>query len=99
MKSQNGNEVADLLSKKRMSLFCIAFVICGMAADWLYPRWAWSLLLLGVMIWAFSADGLLWLARHPNSMPADYYRRKFWWAHVFDWEFNFGKSNAKGDKS
>ncbi len=90
MAPSNKNEVAALLAKKRASLFCILLSICGMAADWLYPRWGWSILLLGAMAWAWSADGLLWLARHPGHTHAAYYQRRFWWAHILDWEIRLG---------
>lgn len=94
MTTSNEKEIADLLEKKRSALFCAAFCAMGLLTGWLYSTEIWLLLLVGVVLWIFSSDGLLWLARHPGSSHADYYRQRFWWMRAFDWEFHFGRTKV-----
>ncbi|CAJ4306418.1 Uncharacterised protein [Burkholderia pseudomallei] len=89
MPSPDEKEVAMQLALKRWFLFLALGSLFGVITERLFQPLVWSILLAITTVLAWSADELLWRARHPGQPRIDYYRRRFWWAHIFDHEIRF----------
>ncbi|MCA7961145.1 hypothetical protein LGM14_26995 [Burkholderia multivorans] len=100
--------IQEQLSVKRHVLFWLTFSIVGLVCGWpfatpsvftiLQYRATWAVFTAVMLLCTIAVDGQLWMMRNPKKMQADYYRRKRWWLHALDWEFQFGKTNARGNQ-
>lgn len=89
MPSPDGKEVAMQLALKRWFLFLALGSLVGVVTERLFQPLVWSILLVVATVLAWFSDELLWRARHPDQPSIHYYRRRFWWAHIFDHEIRF----------
>jgi hypothetical protein len=88
--------IRDQKTSKRVILFFVSFSIIGLVFGWPFAtpyvfvmlkyKAFWAVMTLGIIGCAFAADGNLWLLQNPEKSPRDYYQRKHWWLHVFNWE-------------
>ena len=88
--------IKDQKTSKRVILFFVLFSTIGLIFGWPFAtpyvfvmlkyKMFWAVMTLGIVGCAFAADGNLWLLRNPGKSPRDYYQRKHWWLHVFNWE-------------
>ncbi|MBF4009852.1 hypothetical protein ISH95_30110 [Burkholderia pseudomallei] len=90
MPSPDENEIAKQLLLKQAFLFLALGSLFGLLTGRLFQPLVWSILLVVAIVLAWFSDELLWRARHPDRPCIDYYRRRFWWAHIFDHEIRFG---------
>ncbi|KND57207.1 hypothetical protein BVER_00592 [Candidatus Burkholderia verschuerenii] len=100
MPSPDEKEVAKQLALKRLFLFLALWALFGIVTERLFQPLVWSILLVIATVLAWCSDELLWRARHPDRSYIDYYRRRFWWAHIFDHEIRFweAKSNQREEQ-
>lgn len=89
MPSPDEKEVAKQLTLKQAFLFLALGSLFGLLTGRLFRPLAWSILMVVATVLAWFSDELLWRARHPDRPCIDYYRRRFWWAHIFDHEIRF----------
>ncbi|RSK71663.1 hypothetical protein [Burkholderia pseudomallei] len=89
MPNPDEQEVATQLALKRWFLFLALGSLFGVVTGRLFQPLVWSIQLVITTVLAWSADERLWRARHPDRPCIDYYRRRFWWAHIFDHEIRF----------
>lgn len=89
MPSPDEKEVAKQLTLKQAFLFLALGSFFGLLTGRLFQPLVWWILLVVTTVLAWFSDELLWRARYPDRPCIDYYRRRFWWAHVFDHEIRF----------
>ncbi|MBU9210719.1 hypothetical protein [Burkholderia multivorans] len=94
MPNPDEQEVANQLALKRVFLLFAVGSLFGLLTERLFQPVVWLLLLVIATLLAWFSDELLWRARHPDQPCIDYYRRRFWWAHVFDHEIQFRRSKT-----
>jgi hypothetical protein len=94
MPNPDEQEVANQLTLKRVFLLFAVGSLFGLLTERLFQPVVWLLLLVVATVLAWFSDELLWRARHPDRPYIDYYRRRFWWAHVFDHEIQFRRSKT-----
>lgn len=94
MQSPDEKEVAKQLALKRAFLFLALWSLFGLLTERLFQPRVWSILLIVSTVLAWFSDELLWRARHPDRPCIDYYRRRFWWAHIFDHEVRFWSTKS-----
>jgi len=94
MPSPDENEVAKQLALKRAFLFLALSSLFGLLTERLFQPLVWSILLVVTTVLAWFSDELLWRARHPYRPCIDYYRRRFWWAHIFDYELRLWRTKS-----
>ncbi|KVG66672.1 hypothetical protein [Burkholderia pseudomultivorans] len=94
MLNPDEQEVANQLALKRVFLVLAVGSLFGLLTERLFQPVVWLLLLVVATVLAWFSDELLWRARHPDRPYIDYYRRRFWWAHVFDHEIRFRRSKT-----
>ncbi|AVI82545.1 hypothetical protein XJ28_01620 [Pseudomonas syringae pv. tomato] len=92
-------------TSKRVILFFVVFSTVGLIFGWPFAtphvfillkyKAFWAVMTLGIVGGAFAADGNLWLLRNPGKSPRDYYQRKHWWLHVFNWEIKQGSPETE----
>ena len=104
----NDQQIREQLTTKRQVLFFLGFSAVGLVYGWpfeapsvfsiLQYRATWVVFTAFVLVAAIAVDNRLWMMKNPEKKQADYYRRKRWWLHALDWEFQFGKTKARGNK-